>query len=136
MHVTCSTDWALSMMPSLVKKVTDKTAKEFFSSQPDQPKALLFTKKLSTAPVFKALSTKLKDRMILAEVHEKEHKTLDQFGVSSDDLPLLLAFPKGTDASDPSAAAIRYSGMCERCVGLDLTCNRLDLHLTLHAQAK
>merc|ERR1740136_419858 len=80
-------EFATSQLPSFVTPVTDKTATAF-KANGTLPKALLFTSKSETAPMFKAISLKLKGRMLLGEAREKE--------VAS--YPALLVLPGGEEA--------------------------------------
>ncbi len=47
-------DWVSSQIPSLVKKVTDKSLKDFFKDA-SVPKVLLFTAKTTTSTLYKVL---------------------------------------------------------------------------------
>ena len=89
-------EFATSKLPSFVTPVTDKTATAF-KANGTLPKALLFTSKSETAPMFKAISLKLQGRMLLGEAREKEAAELAvEMGVAS--YPALLVLPGGEEA--------------------------------------
>lgn len=89
-------DFATSQLPSFVVPVTDKTLGDF-KANGTQPKALLFTTKTETTPMFKALSLALKGRMLFGEAREKEAPTAaTEMGVAS--YPALLVLPPGDSA--------------------------------------
>ena len=89
-------EFATSKLPSFVVPVTDKTSAAF-KANGTLPKALLFTSKSETAPMFKAISLKLQGRMLLGEAREKEVAELAvEMGVAS--YPALLVLPGGGEA--------------------------------------
>ena len=89
-------EFATSKLPSFVTPVTDKSATAF-KANGALPKALLFTSKSETAPMFKAISLKLQGRMLLGEAREKEAPDLArEMGVAS--YPALLVLPGGEAA--------------------------------------
>lgn len=95
-------DFATSQLPSFVTPVTDKTAADF-KANGTLPKALLFTSKTETTPMFKAFSLSLRGRMLLGEAREKEAaQTAVEMGVAS--YPALLVLPGG------DAAPVVYDG--------------------------
>ena len=89
-------EFATSKLPSFVTPVTDKSATAF-KANGTLPRALLFTSKSETAPMFKAISLKLQGRMLLGEAREKEAPDLAvEMGVAS--YPALLVLPGGEAA--------------------------------------
>ena len=95
-------EFATSKLPSFVTPVTDKSATAF-KANGTLPRALLFTSKSETAPMFKAISLKLQGRMLLGEAREKEAPELaTEMGVAS--YPALLVLPGG------EAAPVVYDG--------------------------
>ncbi len=71
--------------------------------QPDLAKAILFSQKSSTPPLFKALSVEYEDRLILGEVRDTQKDICEKYGVTK--FPSVLIFPKG------STEPVVYDGM-------------------------
>jgi protein disulfide-isomerase A6 len=65
------------------------------------PKALLFTDKATTTPLYKALSIDFQDRMLFGEVKSSVKKAVNEFGVKT--FPTLIVLT-------PESGAIAYDG--------------------------
>ncbi|KAG0166587.1 protein disulfide isomerase (PDI) protein [Apophysomyces sp. BC1034] len=104
-------DYFLSMQPSNVRFVKGDSSKakskksivieDFLATKNTTlPKALLFTDKATTTPLYKALSVEFGDsRMLLGEVKKSEKAVLDMFGIQS--FPTLLVI-------SPEAGHVKY----------------------------
>jgi protein disulfide-isomerase A6 len=69
-----------------------KNIDDFLSANPTQPKALLFTTKSTTTPLFKALSVDFNNRLVLGEVRDTEKDIVAKFAVTK--FPTLVIVPK------------------------------------------
>ncbi|KAF7722282.1 protein disulfide isomerase (PDI) protein [Apophysomyces ossiformis] len=106
-------DYLLSTQPSNVRfvKADSSKAKSKKSSGIDDflatknatlPKALLFTDKATTTPLYKALSVEFgDDRMLLGEVKKSEKEVLNMFDIQT--FPTLLVI-------SPEAGLVEYDG--------------------------
>ncbi|CAG8608784.1 6076_t:CDS:2 [Ambispora leptoticha] len=98
-------DYVLGEIPSYVQPISDKrptkktlTIKEFLEKDnATLSKAILFTNKERTTPLYKSLSVDFHNRMLLGEVRQSEAEIINKFGINS--FPKLLVIPAGeTDA--------------------------------------
>lgn len=69
------------------------------------PKALLFTDKPTTTPLYKALSVDFADRMLFGEVKKSVKEAVEAFGISK--YPTLVVLT-------PDSGAIEYSGKLKK----------------------
>eukprot|EP00823_Brevimastigomonas_motovehiculus_P005136 TRINITY_DN361_c0_g1_i1.p1 TRINITY_DN361_c0_g1~~TRINITY_DN361_c0_g1_i1.p1 ORF type:complete len:885 (-),score=320.88 TRINITY_DN361_c0_g1_i1:204-2858(-) len=99
-------DYVLNKLPSLVKRVSAKKNADFLQTELTMPKVLLFTKKKSTPPIFKALSTRFAGRLLFGEVHEAEKTLVEQFTITK--FPTVLVFPAAS-ADKPVADSLSFS---------------------------
>ncbi|KAL1922460.1 uncharacterized protein VTP21DRAFT_9999 [Calcarisporiella thermophila] len=95
-------DYLLTKMPSYVQRVREQNSdraislEEFYKKENTTlSKALLFTTKDRTTPLYKGLSAEFKDRILLGEVVSTEREVVAKLGVEK--FPTLLVFPKGKD---------------------------------------
>jgi protein disulfide-isomerase A6 len=65
------------------------------------PKAILFTDKATTTPLYKALSVDFQDRMLFGEVKSSVKRAVSEFGVNR--FPTLIVLT-------PESGAITYDG--------------------------
>eukprot|EP01117_Protostelium_nocturnum_P020422 TRINITY_DN9175_c0_g1_i1.p1 TRINITY_DN9175_c0_g1~~TRINITY_DN9175_c0_g1_i1.p1 ORF type:complete len:440 (+),score=149.72 TRINITY_DN9175_c0_g1_i1:75-1322(+) len=70
----------LSKVPSFVKTVTDQSLDGFIAESGS--KALLFTDKEKTAPLYKSLSIDFKGRIALAEVRSNQKQAVEKYSVT------------------------------------------------------
>eukprot|EP00270_Netrium_digitus_P011488 TRINITY_DN3661_c0_g1_i1.p1 TRINITY_DN3661_c0_g1~~TRINITY_DN3661_c0_g1_i1.p1 ORF type:complete len:442 (+),score=115.82 TRINITY_DN3661_c0_g1_i1:93-1418(+) len=97
------TDGVIEAMPNFIQLVTAKNINKFINESRQVPRALLFTGKSVTAPLYKALAIDLKERMVLGEVRYKTNKHIAaMYAVEEKDLPRLIVIPKGTTAGEPA----------------------------------
>lgn len=100
-------DYLLSSQPSDVQfvKWNEKDVKskksislqKFLANQNETlPKALLFTNKPSTTPLYKALSIDFKDRMAVGEVKQNEKNIVAEYGIQSFPTLLVITPEHGT----------------------------------------
>ncbi|KAL0088345.1 hypothetical protein J3Q64DRAFT_1725209 [Phycomyces blakesleeanus] len=105
-------DHLLSVLPSEVRFVKDNAEKvksqksisiEDFLAKDNStlPKALLFTDKSATTPLYKALSADFANRMLMGEVKKSEKDVMEIFGVQS--FPTLVVIT-------PENGSIKYDG--------------------------
>ncbi|CAM0136133.1 hypothetical protein VKS41_005474 [Umbelopsis sp. WA50703] len=80
------------------------------------PKALLFTDKPTTTPLYKALSVDFVDRMLFGEVKKSVKEAVESFGISN--FPTLVVLT-------PDSGAVEYSGKLKK--------NALEEFLNQHA---
>ncbi|KAL9541070.1 hypothetical protein PS6_010476 [Mucor atramentarius] len=109
-------DYFLSSQPSNVqfvkwnaKDVKSKksiTLDNFLQTKNETlPKALLFTNKPTTTPLYKALSVDFKNRMLTGEVKQSERNIVSEYGVES--FPTLLIV-------SPEHGTVRFEGKLNR----------------------
>ncbi|GAA5813602.1 hypothetical protein MFLAVUS_007085 [Mucor flavus] len=109
-------DYLLSSQPSNVRFVKwnqgDVKSKKSISLEDflgleneTLPKALLFTNKPSTTPLYKALSVDFKDRMAVGEVKHSEKNIVAEYGVNS--FPTLLVIT-------PDQGVVKFEGKLNR----------------------
>ncbi|CAO3673653.1 unnamed protein product [Rhizopus microsporus] len=109
-------DYLLSNQPSNVlfvkwneKDVKSKksiTLDNFLSTQNETlPKALLFTDKPTTTPLYKALSVEFKDRMLVGEVKQSEKNIVSEFNIQS--FPTLVVI-------SPEHGTVQFEGKLKR----------------------
>ncbi|KAF9345884.1 protein disulfide isomerase (PDI) protein [Mortierella sp. AD094] len=105
-------DFLVKMLPNDIKLVSSNPSSEKvtnvdeFVANESEPRALLFTKKLTSSSMYKGLATDMKDRMIVAEMRTPSDEVLKKFNVQS--APALVVFPKG------SQEPINFSGDLKR----------------------
>ncbi|KAK4512730.1 uncharacterized protein ATC70_003436 [Mucor velutinosus] len=109
-------DYFLSSQPSNVqfvkwnerdvKSKKSITLENFLQTKNETlPKALLFTNKPTTTPLYKALSVDFKDRMLTGEVKQSERNIVSEYGVES--FPTLLII-------SPEHGTVRFEGKLNR----------------------
>ncbi|KAI8642221.1 hypothetical protein BD408DRAFT_367073 [Parasitella parasitica] len=109
-------DYFLSSQPSNVqfvkwneKDVKSKksiTLNNFLQTKNETlPKALLFTNKPTTTPLYKALSIDFKDRMLVGEVKQSERNIVGEYGIES--FPTLLII-------SPEHGVVKFEGKLNR----------------------
>ncbi|CAG8437068.1 10505_t:CDS:10 [Ambispora gerdemannii] len=94
-------DYVLGEIPSFVQPISNKhptkktlTIDEFLEKDnATLPKAILFTNKERTTPLYKSLSIDFRNHMLLGEVRQSESEILKKFGINS--FPTLLVIPAG-----------------------------------------
>ena len=91
-----------SKINNYVKRVDDKNADEFLSSNKDAAKAILFSDKGTISSLMMGVAIDFLDVMAVAQVRDKQTKTVELFGINK--FPTLVLLP-GNDAE-----AIVYDG--------------------------
>lgn len=76
-----------------VKRVTDKDIDKFLETNPEKPKAILFTEKGTTSALLRSIAIDFLDVISVAQVRDKETKTNEKFNVNS--YPTLVLIPGG-----------------------------------------
>eukprot|EP00051_Salpingoeca_urceolata_P015931 m.208768 g.208768 ORF g.208768 m.208768 type:complete len:429 (+) comp18541_c0_seq2:1422-2708(+) len=110
--------FALNLMPDYSRLVT-KASFPGFQSKSELPKALLFTDKSSSPPIFKALSTKYKDRMTFGYVQKSNKDLAKLFGVT--EFPAVYVIKKGdTIEQGGSAEPVPFTGGKPSFMALDV----------------
>ncbi|PHH49666.1 putative protein disulfide-isomerase [Ceratocystis fimbriata CBS 114723] len=74
-----------------VIKVTDKDLDKFLESNPEQPRALLFTDKGVTSTLVKSLAIDFLSQMSIGQVRNKEKNTVEKYNVKK--FPTLVLLP-------------------------------------------
>ncbi|GJP76196.1 hypothetical protein CLOP_g6565 [Closterium sp. NIES-67] len=108
-------DAAVAALPNHVTVLSSSSLPTFLSANALLPKALLFTAKSSTTPLYKALAIDLKARMALGEVRSsKEPALMAQYGVKQGQLPALLVLPlkegEEGEGGEGEGETVRYDG--------------------------
>lgn len=107
-------DFALTKIPNFVSTVTAKSggkksvAIDDFMA-PDVPKAILFTNKATTTPLYKALSVDYHGTIALGEVRNTEKELVDRYKVTK--FPALLVFAKGEDSPVVYDGALKHAAL-------------------------
>jgi len=91
----------LKQLPSFVTTVTSKNSENFFSSDPELAKVLLFTNKKETTPLYKALSIDFHYQLNLGQVKDTETELVEKYKITK--YPTLVVVP-------PSGDVVTYSG--------------------------
>ncbi|KAF9190339.1 protein disulfide isomerase (PDI) protein [Haplosporangium sp. Z 11] len=105
-------DFLVKMVPNDIKLVTSNPSSEKiinideFSANENEPRALLFTNKLTSSNMYKGLATDMKDRMVVAEMRAPSDEVLKKYKIVKP--PALVVFPKGSQES------ILYTGELKR----------------------
>ncbi len=76
-----------------VKRVTDKDIDEFLETDPEKPKAILFTEKGTTSALLRSIAIDFLGVIPIAQVRSKEAKATEKFGIES--YPTLVLVPGG-----------------------------------------
>ncbi|RYP02191.1 hypothetical protein DL764_005908 [Monosporascus ibericus] len=76
-----------------VKRVTDKDIDQFLETEPEKPKAILFTEKGTTSALLRSIAIDFLDVISIAQVRNKEAKANEKFNVNS--YPTLVLIPGG-----------------------------------------
>ncbi|KAF9997607.1 hypothetical protein BGZ65_006821, partial [Modicella reniformis] len=90
-------DHLIKMLPNDIKLVSSNPSSEKITNIDDfivnetEPRALLFTSKMTSSNMYKGLATDMKDRMIVAEMRAPSDQVLKRFNIES--LPSLVVFP-------------------------------------------
>ena len=74
-------NFATQKMQSFVSVVSSENYDQFFARDPTKYHVLLFTERKTTAPLFKALSKKFKDKLLFGEVRKSEADLIQKFGI-------------------------------------------------------
>lgn len=82
-------------MTSYVMEITSRNYENFVYREPTIYKVLIFTERKTTAPLFKTLSKKYKDKIIFGEVKSSEKSLVDKFGINK--LPALIIVKDAAD---------------------------------------
>ncbi|KAG0378513.1 hypothetical protein BGX24_003592 [Mortierella sp. AD032] len=96
-------DHLVKMLPNDVQLVSSNPSSEKiinideFAADTNLPRAVLFTKKLSTSNMYKGLATEFKDRIVVAEMRAPSDDVLAKYNIQN--LPTLVVFPKGSQES-------------------------------------
>ncbi|KAI9331470.1 hypothetical protein BDR26DRAFT_870160 [Obelidium mucronatum] len=99
-------DYMIPQIPNNVQligtKGKAKALEEFVIQEPTLPKAMLISKKSSTSPLLKAISTEFKSRLIVGELRTSEAETLAKVEAvrKFDTYPVLVVFPVGVTSAD------------------------------------
>lgn len=109
----------LAGMPDMVHSVKSDNATDFLTD--DYPKALLFSDKEATSPLFKSLAIQFKSRMRMGKVSSSDAELAAKFGIDS--FPKLVVVP-GSDI----AKAVKHDGKLKK--------DELQGFLDTHALAK
>ena len=91
-------DAGIDRLPSkYVERISDKNPIDAFYAKENAslPKAILFTDKPKTAPLYKALSLEFKDRMVFGEVRHSVKSLVEEFGIEK--FPTLIVIPTGDE---------------------------------------
>jgi protein disulfide-isomerase A6 len=78
-----------------VKKITDKDVDSFLGEKNETAKAILFTDKGTTSALIKSIAIDFLDVITIAQVRNKEAKTVELFGVEK--YPTLVLLPGGDE---------------------------------------
>ncbi|KAJ3031534.1 UNVERIFIED_CONTAM: protein disulfide isomerase (PDI) protein [Siphonaria sp. JEL0065] len=86
-----------------------KSIEEFLVQEPTLPRAILISKKSSTSPLLKAISTEFKSRLIVGELRTSEAETLAKVEAIKkfESYPVLVILPVGVTSADQ---AVVYDG--------------------------
>jgi protein disulfide-isomerase A6 len=98
------------------KETKDRNIHSALLQNSTMPKALLFTDKPTTTPLYKALSVDFVDRMLFGEVKKSVKEAVESFGISN--FPTLVVLT-------PDSGAVEYSGKLKK--------NALEEFLNQHA---
>ncbi|KAK3813720.1 MAG: hypothetical protein JOS17DRAFT_761398 [Linnemannia elongata] len=82
-----------------------------FAADTSSPRAVLFTKKLTTSNMYKGLATEFKDRMVVAEMRAPSDDILAKYNIQN--LPTLIVFPKGSQESTTFSGELKHEPILE-----------------------
>lgn len=86
-------DALVEIIPNHVTRVTTSKIDQFLSQKNESVKAILFTNKGVTSPLWKALAIDFLGSMTFAQIRDKEQKAIDIFGVTK--YPTIVVLPGG-----------------------------------------
>lgn len=104
-------DQLRSDMPSEVRRLESEQMKQFLSHRNETAKVLLFTKKGTISPIFKALSTTYKDQISFAQVRDNQKAAVAEFGVEN--FPTLLILPGGMTPAETYTGEMKLAPMSQ-----------------------
>ncbi|KAF9542302.1 protein disulfide isomerase (PDI) protein [Mortierella hygrophila] len=82
-----------------------------FAADTSSPRAVLFTKKLTTSNMYKGLATEFKDKMVVAEMRAPSDDILAKYNIQN--LPTLIVFPKGSQESTTFSGELKHEPISE-----------------------
>ncbi|KAF9082209.1 protein disulfide isomerase (PDI) protein [Mortierella sp. AD031] len=82
-----------------------------FAADVSSPRAVLFTKKLTSSNMYKGLATEFKDRMVVAEMRAPSDEILAKYNIQN--LPSLIVFPKGSQESTAFSGELKHEPISE-----------------------
>ncbi len=86
-------DAVVDKIPNHVKRVGDKDVEKWLKESNETAKAVLFTNKGTTSPLFRALAVDFLDGISFAQIRDKEQEAVKTFGVEK--FPTLILLPGG-----------------------------------------
>lgn len=89
-------DAVIDKIPNHVKRVEDSTLEKFLAEANDTAKAILFTDKVKTSALLRAVAIEFKDSIAVAQIRDKEKASVELFGVTK--FPTLILLPGGKEA--------------------------------------
>ncbi|TGZ82982.1 thioredoxin-domain-containing protein [Ascodesmis nigricans] len=98
-------------IPNHVKRVKDKTLDDFYEKDNSTAKAILFTEKGTTPPLWKALAIDFLGAISFYQVRNTEKGVVDAFGVDS--LPKIVLLPGGDQAPVVYDGAVKKDELFE-----------------------
>ncbi|KAJ3394021.1 hypothetical protein HDU84_000520 [Entophlyctis sp. JEL0112] len=107
-------DFVLPQVPNNVQAVgskgkNSKSLEDFVLVDTNMPRALLISKKSTTSPLLKGISTEFKSRLVVGELRTSDTETLAKIEEHKkfESYPVLLIFPKGVNGPD---GVVLYGG--------------------------
>ena len=86
-------DAVVDRIPNHVQRITDPKLYEFLTQNNESVKAILFTPKATTSPLYRALAIDFRGRIEFAQIRDKEEEAVEVFGIES--FPSLVVLPGG-----------------------------------------
>lgn len=97
-------------MPNFTVKLNNEEEyNQFLNAEEYENKVILFTNKEKTSPLFKALGSTYRDRILFAEVHESAKEIIEKFNIESYPALYILKYKSdGTHKSELYMDDLKY----------------------------
>ncbi|KAF8544239.1 thioredoxin-like protein [Trichophaea hybrida] len=104
-------DAVLKRVPDHVTKLTGSTFDDFLEKKNETAKAILFTNKAKTSPLWKSMAIDFLGVISFGQVHEKEKEVVEKFGIIK--YPTIVFLPGGDAEGVVYEGQLKKAGLSE-----------------------
>jgi protein disulfide-isomerase A6 len=104
-------DAVLQRVPDHITKLTSSAFDGFLEKKNETAKAILFTNKAKTSPLWKSIAIDFLDVISFAQVHEKEKEAVEKLGITK--YPTIVFLPGGDAEGVVYDGELKKAGLSE-----------------------